>query len=281
MGGGAFPAVLIFVLGTLAAQAQTYVWNGDGGDGNWSDSSNWVGGIVPDGSNADVQFTGAGGTINVDGSYTVGTLDLSTATSSYTLNISGSLTASGVDEGSSSPNINVVNGGSFDETGASFSAGSLTVSAASSLILSAGATFSAGSITVDNSGTLSLGTDTTLSGATVELDTGSNLSINGGSILDAGTIDVGSSLNLTLGNASTFGLSGTYELLDWNAGTLSSSQLVDTSDFGILQFSGDELSVEFVPEPPAALLLALGLAVLAVLCRYPGGRRSACLPGRE
>jgi len=52
---------LVQFLGSVA-QASTFAWIGGGGDGNWSNSANWIPGTPANDGTADLVFTGSGNT---------------------------------------------------------------------------------------------------------------------------------------------------------------------------------------------------------------------------
>ena len=60
-----------------AAMAETFVWQGASG-GSWNDAANWVGGVVPDASGAEVDFSAVSGTyaVSVASAVTVGKIVL-------------------------------------------------------------------------------------------------------------------------------------------------------------------------------------------------------------
>ena len=88
----------------LSAMADAFVWQGASG-GSWNDAANWAGGVVPNASGAEVDFSAASGTyaVSVDAAVTVGkiTLDPSATT---TLTLSGSNITFAA---SSTPEVNV------------------------------------------------------------------------------------------------------------------------------------------------------------------------------
>ena len=61
----------------LSAMAETFVWQGASG-GSWNDAANWAGGVVPNASGAEVDFSAVSGTyaVSVDAAVTVGKIVL-------------------------------------------------------------------------------------------------------------------------------------------------------------------------------------------------------------
>ena len=72
---------------TFSVMADVFVWQGASG-GSWNEAANWAGGVVPNASGAEVDFSAASGTyaVSVASAVTVGKIALNpTASASLTL----------------------------------------------------------------------------------------------------------------------------------------------------------------------------------------------------
>ena len=100
-----FAALLVAC--ALSAFAAPIAWKGASG-GAWNNTANWEGGVVPNGSGVEVDFSTASGTysVNVDVAVTVGKITVNGATAT-TLTLSGSKITF---TGSSTPEVLVGSG---------------------------------------------------------------------------------------------------------------------------------------------------------------------------
>jgi len=215
--------------------------------GNWSDSTKWAGGVVPDaaGSTAVVTAsTSAESTITLDEPVTLGTLELGSgsATAGYTLSGSDKLTFS-VSSNNSPAQISVTDGSHLINAPVVL-ASNLVVAATSSTpwTLALG---NSSSVT-DNGNQLSL----TMSASNRTLILSGSDSYTGGTTVNAGTLIAASEFALPGGTSLTIGTGGTF---------------VFDPSVAAAPATG---AIAVVPEPPTlALLGAGGLGLLGYTWR--------------
>ena len=205
---------------TLHAQTAD-TWNG--GTGNWSDSTLWSAG-VPNGAGASVFVDGGNSvnsTVTVDGSYTVGALNISSGDAvsvasgqTFTITDSGGFAGAGTFTNNGAFLLgNASSGATLFLTGNTTLAGTGTFTLANNtVVLSSGGT-----------GTVTIGSGQTIQGAT---GTGSGVGFGSGQlgIVNNGTI-----------NAS---VSGQTLLLSPNSSGLTNNGLLEASNGGTLNLDG-------------------------------------------
>ncbi len=250
-----------------SAAATTFTWTGSGATTNWSDPSNWVGGVTPSaggnlvfGSSAtkftstndfsagtrfgNITITGGGYAISGNNIVLAGNLDASgaTGTNSFGLNLtlpaaetfkvggtSTTLTLSGtIDNGGF---LLTVGGGSglLDMTNTLSGAGGLTTGSAT-LVLTGANSYGGG--TVLTSGTLSVGNNSALGTGTLTLNGGTFTAAGGAVSLTnavtlAGNVTIGGSNSLTLTGAVT--LTGNRSLTITSTGGVTVSAVIGQS----------------------------------------------------
>ncbi|HSX48736.1 MAG TPA: hypothetical protein VLE44_00575 [Candidatus Saccharimonadales bacterium] len=233
-----FGVLLIFGILFLSfkiniVHAASRVWDGGGGDNNWSTCANWDG---PDtcpvagdtvtfnatstkNSTVDAGFGGSIGVININSGYT-GTI---TVSRTLTITISYSQ-ADGTFDGS---NQTIANNGTFSLTAGAYTASSATTTVGGNFTISGTPTFSA------NGGTFNFG----LGGASLSCN---NVTFNAVNFTgQTGTKTVNSDCSLPLGSAPTIPTSLTLNGTLSGSGTLSANNTFTINTGGVLSgFSG-------------------------------------------
>lgn len=195
-------AVLFASLLPVIAAAQT--WNGAGANNNFSNASNWTGGVAPvnDGT-ADVTLSGTTRTApTLDTGYSVDSLTINSS-SSFTLGGSSTLTlGSALTSGGSASN-------QYIDTPIALG-GDLAITSNTSFLYLRGAISGTGNLTLSGTGRVIFGADNTFTGTV----SASNLSVwfgyygvpSGGSI--AGNLALGGTTNLQIYRANDLTYSG-------------------------------------------------------------------------
>jgi filamentous hemagglutinin family protein len=188
VGADAGNYVISSVTGDITARPLS-TWIGTG-PGLWSNASNWLGGIAPDGANVLAASLGSSaGLITYDGSAGNTTLTMLTSTGAPLLLSGGKLTLTGKGDLSSSL------GGTLTQTG-----GSLEVQGrlwASNLVLNGGVLSGTGAAGGNGNGVSSLVSTGDGAGSQITI---SNLTQGGGVIDSSGAVSIGSGGNIALGN---------------------------------------------------------------------------------
>ena len=204
------------VYSNLTVIANNCVWNGNGGDDNWSSSLNWIG--YPPGFVGDsVTFAGSTRTTpNMDNNYSVVGLTFSNNAASFTVGSGNTLTLTG-GVTNNSPNAQVISAPISIDTTETFStaAGSITVN---------GGVSGAGTLAKSGSGSLILAGANTYTGNTLinggALQLGDGVSVDGSLV---GNITDNASLIIANTAAQTFfsAISGTGKVVKTAAGKLT------------------------------------------------------------
>jgi autotransporter-associated beta strand protein len=270
--------------------ANSFLWNGGGGDALWSTGANWVGGTAPTGSSAvsDLIFgtVGALQTTNtqpVMGSNTFGSISINTSGyalgGGQTMALNTGLTTS-YGAGSSSSSIptsiaasqsfTIGSGGTFLQTGNVGLNGNLTVAGAGNLTISGNITNS-GNINKTGSGTLTIsGASNTYSGANTysggvtllnsSLSGSVTHAVNAGGTL-SGTGNTGTGAVTTAGGTINPGTVGGTGTLTSSGVTMDSAAAlgIDTNGNGVndnyavatINFANAALSINHLAAPAA------------------------------
>lgn len=227
---------LIVGLAALPAAAATGDWNIDVNTSGWGTPSNWLGGTVPDavGDTANFLFNiSAARTINLDGSRTVGTLNIGDTTAAlfgYTLNANGQggqlifdatsgnaqLTFTAAGNAGNTLNVPLVLNDTLEIHALNSAAQTFNgnISGAGSLVIDSGGTHPAG--TASSVGQVTLTGYNTFSGLALNQ---ARLQIGSTYALGTGPVNIGDGGNLYLTNAGHYFNSFTLNGLGWNEPT--------------------------------------------------------------
>ncbi len=173
--------VKLVVTSAASPPAGTFVWNGEGGNGNWNNAGNWVGGVAPAGSgNENLIFQGLNQLATTNnypagtgfGNITISTTGLTVANSSARFVLNGSLIAT---------------------TGTNSLSGPFTVTGARSVQVASGATLTLVSVIDDNA---------TNTGALI-FDGAGTVNIWGANTFAAGVTLASGTINLPISSTGT------------------------------------------------------------------------------
>lgn len=222
-------------------------WQSSSGSGDWTNSAQWDGGVVADGTDATALFNGTTGRIVTNtGTTTIGNLTVDGVTGTAWHITGGTLV---LDTSSGKPVIKLANSGVTDfltisSTLAGTNGFTLTQTNASSarLYLTGANTFTGG-VNISN-GTLWLNAAAALNGNTVTLGNSVVATLGGSSqTYTSDFILAGSSTRITLGQSSTFTLSGD---ISETGGARSVNYSTDGSDATVIttgnnSYTGDTI----------------------------------------
>ena len=217
----------------FAATAPT--WNGSGGS-NWSSGSNWIGGMAPNGVDAQAVVGSGGSPIILDAAQTIGHLVFDNATTSYTISGSNALTMQ-VNNQTVAATVTTANG-----------AHTLAVP----LVLASNLRVSTeGTSDLEISGDVSgSGYGITKAGDGTLLLSGTDNSYTGGTYVDAGTLIVNNNGAVSEGTSLTIGAGGTF-IFD---PTVSAAAMTTAS-------LAQSAAIAVVPEPGTLTLLAVAMFI--------------------
>jgi len=239
------------VVCALGAFADAVVWKGASG-GAWNTADNWEGGVVPNGSGVEVDFSAASGTysVNVDTAVTVGKITVNGATAT-TLTLSGSKITFA---GSSTPEVLVGSGHTLylqNYTGGSqglrkTGAGTYRPTGQANANNYSGRTYVDEGVMFpvkSNTGALFGGSVEVATGATLKWPAADTFGSTFKTVINGGTAD----LNNTTGDyvgALTFANGGTFKAAD-NLSANDRYLVIEDADVAKISTSGDGFAGTF------------------------------------